>query len=883
LPPLLRTLIGYLNVFQFEGATLHPACLDGAPFQQQYIQMGLVLGLELALVALLINYRRLCGCVVCGVGRHHQLLGSKRAAAAGGEGSSAGEPRASVVAASPLAALPGRRRRSDARRHQRLNEEGEASTGTARGASSLRARPARSCTRRCGENVDRLKPSLRKLVLTLLTLLYALVCNSVLGLLPCNTVIMPARSYKQLAGDGTTLARYPGATDDTPVAVALLASNPFFVCYEGSHTIAAYTAWATLAAFALGYPLLSYAYAARRLQQVMERGPAGLQWLAARAGDEDRRAAYVRAARNPVVAAARWLAVQLCGAGATYGLPERPGKLNALHVLAKVGAEGAPASAATVTGSPVAADVPRVLAVRRLSARGVPGTPMSAAGRSSVTALSVATATSHASADNGVAKPQGLTTAAAGTADDVVDALPAVTANASLAHFTAGDYRASAFYFRHLDVANLLALSALLTVWDTPASTAASLGKLGVTVAALGVLAALVAGRRPYRPHESWKGPVRVYSLLLSCLSAGLNCAHYIDTMRQAEAAAAAPAGTASGYTTSSGSVVGGSGGDGAVTGDTAAPAEAAQPSLLVLVLSYATFACSIGLLVTLLAAFFATLLRGARREKVEDEVRVRTRLRARRAMVPTGRPLGGPAPHGEPGLASPARAASSALGDEEDSKEGAASEAGQVRALAGPITTRRAVLRLDTDDDNSDTFITNPLARPRQPGGVAASQSGGGTLDSTAARLAGYASRRPGALGLSAGVGASGSRRAGGGAGRGVASGGDDLAGKGDDEPVPPGGALPASTAQRPGVPARAMRASLAPVAFGVAQISNQAGGAGRPAGPRALPQARVGGSLSPAGQARSPVATAATAAMAAQFMSAAAGAAMRKSPPKK
>jgi hypothetical protein len=431
-----------------------------------------------------------------------------------------------------------------------------------------------------------------------------------------------------------------------------------------------------------------------------------------------------------------------------------------------------------------------------------------------------------------------------------MDALPAVTANASLAHFTAGDYRPSAFYFRHLDMGCLLALSLLLTWWDSPAGEPAALGKLAVTVGVLLALAALVAARRPYRPHEAWKGPVRVYSLLLSCVSAALNAAHYIDQLGQAASAAAAPSQAASDGSGVSGDSADGGGTDGSGDGTgssgpstgSGASLASVEPSQAVLVLSYATFAGSIGLLLTLLAAFFATLLRGARREKAVDEAAARARVQRaaeRKALNPllvAGR-LG---------------AAAGAGGGSPGAGAGAGAGGDAVAAVANPLAggvSRRAVVRMrgsftgaPMGDAGGSGLVTNPLAaaRPGEGGSVGDSKAGpagrspyapgGGGIAATSAalRLAGYASRRAGGAALSPLRGASA-----------VGTATDDPE-DGEDGGADDDGVLREPRARlAPTASRRAVRASMAPVAFGVAQVAGGGGGGGQRA-PGAAPSSR-------------------------------------------
>jgi hypothetical protein len=156
-------------------------------------------------------------------------------------------------------------------------------------------------------------------------------------------------------------------------------------------------------------------------------------------------------------------------------------------------------------------------------------------------------------------------------------------ANQSLAHFTAGDYRVSRFYFRHLEFAMLLLLSVQLVWWAQPANVLTAAAKAGITVTVLLTFAAAVALQQPFVRGTEWKLHVKVGSLLLSALAAVTNFFTYWRLLA-------------------------------AVTSSEDAHAMDDAP-MDVVVLSYATFAGCIALFCTLFAGFWATLVRGARRE----------------------------------------------------------------------------------------------------------------------------------------------------------------------------------------------------------------------------------------------------------------------------
>lgn len=106
-----------------------------------------------------------------------------------------------------------------------------------------------------------------------------------------------------------------------------------------------------------------------------------------------------------------------------------------------------------------------------------------------------------------------------------VDTNPAIIQHPTLAPFTAGDYRASAYWFRHVDLAAMLWLSMVLVFWRHPQGAPAVLGKAAVTVACPAVVLVAMWRVRPYPSNGAWKLPVRTLALLLTALAAAANAA----------------------------------------------------------------------------------------------------------------------------------------------------------------------------------------------------------------------------------------------------------------------------------------------------------------------------------------------------------------------
>jgi hypothetical protein len=104
-----------------------------------------------------------------------------------------------------------------------------------------------------------------------------------------------------------------------------------------------------------------------------------------------------------------------------------------------------------------------------------------------------------------------------------------VRTHPTLAPFTAGDYRASVFWFRHLDLAALVVMSCILVLWTRPAGVASIAFKAAASAACPLAVLALLWRVRPYPPDAAWKLRVRSYALLLAVLASAANAAVALD------------------------------------------------------------------------------------------------------------------------------------------------------------------------------------------------------------------------------------------------------------------------------------------------------------------------------------------------------------------
>ena len=203
----------------------------------------------------------------------------------------------------------------------------------------------------------------------------------------------------------------------------------------------------------------------------------------------------------------------------------------------------------------------------------------------------------------------------------LLDASSVLQQNQALIHFTYNDFRVSMFYFRQLDMLLLALLSVLLTFWAAPASSASAAGRACVTVTLLLGLSAALAIYPRFRQDESWKGPVKIYSLLLAAAASILNSVMW-TLAREAEAVASSDASTPIDA-------------DPADTIDSRQAGASASPTAGAL--AQIIFAASIGLFVLLFVAFWYVLLSGAAAEDDSKDLSKRAAKAARmhNAAVP--------------------------------------------------------------------------------------------------------------------------------------------------------------------------------------------------------------------------------------------------------
>lgn len=593
LPLLLFRLYELLALLQLKGITLPPACLSTPPFLQEIIEMGVAMGLIIALSALFINYRRICGCSACGSGR---------------------EGRAKAVTVTVAGKTPAKSAKADA------------------GAVQL------SCCLRSGALCDRLKPTLRRIVFMGMVVLYATVSNAVFNTLSCTSVHVTVSAYlSALDGDGSTLVKQLGKDESSlgplcldpdclvqnplysrVVQVSVVQSSPGFVCYEGPHRPAALLAWITLAVFVVGLPLSTLLLVRRRIAQIMQRGPLRPYLEVAAAKDHLRRRAWIAAADMAHVRWWRSCCAQACGLGSRFSADAAADSsvkrryccsCSAVPITPTASATGElllpPAAFSSTSSSSSAAAVSPGPQSRP---RGARPSVLAARGAAKPAIASAAGAAAGASQSGG-GQGQGVTIV---TANGLIDGNGMVTGNSSLAVFTGSDFRASRFWLRNEDMALVLYLGLLAAFYPTSPDVGPNLLLLALILASAAVDAGLYLSLKPLRPDTHWLLFVRMSALLLTSASAALNCMNAIFKLD-------------------------------ADDGNSSSDEDTPRP-VPVVVLSYLTFVFAVLLAVVLVVAFLVSSRSGARKEQARVDaaaVAVATTRQLRRPSAMAARAAG--------------------------------------------------------------------------------------------------------------------------------------------------------------------------------------------------------------------------------------------------
>lgn len=487
-PEAVQTLLKGLAALQFEDVAIPPACWSLYPFVAEVFQMGAVLFFSVVLWIKLLRHIRCCK-RVCPRCRR--------------------KPNSTTPAPAPAFAKKGL---------------------------------AKICTPRFW---GRLIPLAS---FSLLTLLYSLLANTVLKLLSCQKQQVSRLALLSLDRDvqpsdalalqgGTTSSASAGAL----IEVNVMAANPSFVCYQGSHKFAAYLAWITAVFFLAFYPLWSYVWAQRRIIRVLKRRYQGLEphfgssvkvigpgsgvvgngkdFKALQAADAAAVGTFLR--RHPFCGRVRFCVFGVERTMAAFGQQEDKN------------VPKAPERRSPSTSS---------FTLRSLMAQTAAGQSMGLVDVLKNRSGAMFTRSKRTAAWKWrVIATGNLVSAAA-------DHSASVATNGALSHFTGTAYRASAFQQRQVDMLAFAALAGVQTYFPRP-QTVAEAAKRGVAyVGVLLVLAWFVATRRPFpraidAPGSggNWKVSVKVGSLAVSALCVALTHFSLVLDLRYGEAQQSSP------------------------------------------------------------------------------------------------------------------------------------------------------------------------------------------------------------------------------------------------------------------------------------------------------------------------------------------------------
>ena len=527
LPQLLVAAYTGLNVFQFGGIIPPVQCLDGAyPFLPQVTQFAVALGLMLTVSVLQVPYRRYCACARrCATGHKNSALALR----------------------GPIISSDG---------------------GTPHGRFVALA--------------NYVKPLIRRIVFTILTLMYPIVTDSVLSTMFCVKSVVSVRSYLAMDGNNATLlaaginfasvntaaapsvqAAQLAALYQEDVAVSQLAADPYFVCYEATHRPAGILAWIVLVVYCAGYPVGTYLLIRSRINRIVAAEWSGYEAEAAqRVTIFTKCASRMTYCKRTVRAAptAAPLVLEIPVNTTADGRHQNPPHVLMLTNPLAASARGMSSRTSTrqVSSLSVSNVQPRVVP----PAAGAVPLPRQQLTAATPTATSSAVSDLSIVSHTNVAEITGIdddnVEAAVATPDaiDVDDIAPVESCttfidnsdelihSVAFAHFTGSDFRASCFYFRQLDMACLFVLSCALVFWAQPIADADIIGKLVVTLTAVLGLAIFVVWLQPFPASGIWKYHVKVLSLILCAVAAVLNAViEYSDRGQKSNSVTAPVAG----------------------------------------------------------------------------------------------------------------------------------------------------------------------------------------------------------------------------------------------------------------------------------------------------------------------------------------------------
>lgn len=226
MPEPVKVAFSFLLVLQAEQPSYPPACAPGSgyAFRFEALQMGAALALSTAVWLLMCSHSTCAQCCAAKLGSASEADGAKSA---------------SIV---------------NAKAKQRVQPQS--------GGSAFKRRVASICAL--------LPASLLSLFLTVLAMLYAMAVNTSFKMLSCQQTEVLSYALADLEGGPTAASASTGTASAETVRLLLLAQNPSFVCFSGSHAAVGWLAIATVAAVVVGFPVSVYCWARRRIAQLAE-------------------------------------------------------------------------------------------------------------------------------------------------------------------------------------------------------------------------------------------------------------------------------------------------------------------------------------------------------------------------------------------------------------------------------------------------------------------------------------------------------------------------------------------------------------------------------------------------------------------------------------
>ena len=512
LPQFVTNLYAYLQIFTFTDLGIHPACTG--KFGVFRVQLSLFLAatcLLLFQLLLLINWRRILGCKCCGLRKRElrTLFASTVTHPHDIPDSALDEASAHPAARASLLACC-RRPSSITRSQRRLDLQRQ---------SELKQRKvvlaAQPWHVRLGVAYAERKPQLRRLLFIVSTLMFPAVVGNILQAVHCVPKDVRVRDYRSMGQDGTTLrtlgiAQRPSlqlnsatgqvtadADSDRIIRVRVLARDPYFVCAEGEHRLVFSWALSLLAVYVVLQPLATFLLSRAALARLVS-GTCAIEHLQALEHDRSRQRAYLDDADAGLVFAFRKLNVMCCCGGRRY-----------VHAQSG-GAAGSDAQSSAPAGQAFTFDSHNPLQQSRR--------------------------TTTAAAPSPPATPPSTAAGAVVTADDLVDRAVAggQCADSAVEYFLRGDFRATRYWMRHIDLLLLLLLTVANKAWPQPAGVDARISSLilraCMTWAAIGAVGLIYAAQRPFTPENAF---LRVVKLMHFGVIAALESINLVNAMIQ--------------------------------------------------------------------------------------------------------------------------------------------------------------------------------------------------------------------------------------------------------------------------------------------------------------------------------------------------------------